>query len=145
MLFIGGLNKQKFNMSDKSQANLGKKRRLRAKFLAMQKLAGKNLQNWPDKKSQLRQSSKPIASNDQKKADITAQHAQVKQESKLAAKRALDWEPIFPIEEELPKYRRVVVKGGEAESVRYRYICFCAHSCTICFIINILYLNNKFA
>ena len=91
---------------------------MRAKFLARQKETGKNLQNWPDKKSQLRQSAKPIASNDQKKAEITAAHDQVKKESKLAAKRALDWEPIFAIEEELPKYRRVVVKGGETENVR---------------------------
>lgn len=107
------------------------KRRWRAKFLALQKATGKNLQSWPDKKSQLRQSSKPIASSDQKKAEISAQHTQVKQETKLAAKRALDWEPIFPIEEELPKYRRVVVKGGEAANVRY--ICsfaFCLYYAT---------------
>ena len=111
---------------------MSRKKRIRAKFLAMQKEAGKNLQNCPDKTSQLRQSSKPIVSNDQKKAEVTAEHAQVKQESKLAAKRALDWEPIFAIEEDLPKYRRVVVKGGELANVRYTSLYFL----TACIVIS---------
>ena len=104
-------------MPNDPQAKLARKRRLRAKFLALQMENGKALQSFPDKKSRLRQSGKPIANNDQKKAEISAEHNQVKQETKLPAKRALDWEPIFPIEEELPKYRRVVVKGGEAANV----------------------------
>ena len=105
-------------MPNNPQVDLARRKRLRAKFLALQKQTGKNLQSWPDKKSQLRQSGKPIASSDQKKAEVAAEHGQVKRESKLAAKRALDWEPIFPIEEDLPKYRRVVVKGGETANVR---------------------------
>ena len=126
-------------MSDNKQANIARKRRIRAKFLALQKETGKSLQNWPDKKSQLRQSGKPIASNDQKKAEVTAEHNQVKKENKLAAKRALDWEPIFAIEEELPKYRRVVVKGGEAANVgyifsfKYTWVCSDTFRCLFAF------------
>ena len=113
-------------MPNNPQVDLARRKRLRAKFLALQKQTGKNLQSWPDKKSQLRQSGKPIASSDQKKAEIATEHGQVKRESKLAAKRALDWEPIFPIEEDLPKYRRVVVKGGETANVRQIYL-ICMH------------------
>ena len=105
-------------MPNNQEAKLARRKRLRAKFLALQKQTGKNIQSWPDKKSQLRQSAKPIVGSDQKKAEITAEHSKVVRESKLAAKRALDWEPIFPIEEDLPKYRRVVVKGGETGDVR---------------------------
>ena len=91
----------------------------REQFRNAAKEFGKSLLKKPDSKKCLETSSKPIVQKEMQKKDESSAHDLVKQESKVSAKDALGWEPIFPIDDELPKFKRICVRGSESANVRY--------------------------
>ena len=91
----------------------------REQFRNAAKEFGKSLLKKPDSEKRLETSSKPVVQNEMQKKYESSAHDLVKQESNVSAKDALDWEPIFPIDYELPKFKRISVKGCESANVRY--------------------------